>query len=89
MLEQMRERPGTLSSHNELLLLWSSFAIPKIVYVFCTAPCFLSPELPGFDALLHPLLCTILNVLLVDESTWFQAALPVNCGVIGIRRSVQ
>ena len=84
MLEQMRDHPGALSSHDALLLLWSSFAIPKILFIFCTAPCFLSPKLAGFDALLHLLLCTIINVLMEDDSTWLQAALHVSCGGIEI-----
>ena len=78
-----------LSSHGALLLLRHSFAILKILYVFRTTPCFLSPKLARFDESLRYLLCVILNVPLDDDSAWLQASLPVRSGGIGIRRSVQ
>ena len=78
-----------LSHHMMLLLLWSSFVISKVLYILRTAPSFLSPELAGIDALLRHLFCSILNVAMKDDSTLLQANLPVSCGGIGIRRSVQ
>ena len=42
MLEVMGNRLNLLPSHDALLLLRSSFAIPKVLYLLCTAPCFLS-----------------------------------------------
>ena len=89
MGERLSERLGTFSSYAELLLHRSSFVIPKVLYISHTTPCFLSPELAGFDALLCRLLCTILNVSMEDESMWLQATLPVSCGGTGIRGSVQ
>ena len=71
------------------LLLRSSFVIPNVLCILHTAPCFLSPELTGFDTLFHRVLCTILNASMEDELAWLEATLPVSCGGIGIRRSVQ
>ena len=89
MLERMGSYLHALSSDDALLLLRHSFAIPKVLYVLRTAPCFLSPELARFDESLHHLVCVILNVPLDDNSAWLQASLPVRNGGIGIRRSVQ
>ena len=89
MLERMGSRFHALSSHDALLLLHHSFAIPKVLYILCTAPCFLSPGLARFDELLRHLVCVILNVPLNDNSAWLQASLPVRSGGIGIRRSMQ
>ena len=89
MLEWMGNRLHALSSHDALLLLRHSFAIPKVLYVLRTTPCFLSPELARFDESLRHLVCVILNVSLDDNSAWLQASLPVRSGGIGIRRSVQ
>ena len=89
MLEQMGSRLHALSSHDALLLLRHSFAIPKVLYILRTAPCFLSPGLARFDELLSHLVCVILNVPLDDNSAWLQASLPMRSGGIGIRRSMQ
>ena len=89
MLEVMGNRLNLLPSHDALLLLRSSFAIPKVLYLLRIAPCFLSPELGGFDDLLRSLLSSIVNIPLSNESTWLQASLPVRAGGIGIRKTVQ
>ena len=89
VLRLMGERLGILTSHDALLLLRHSFAIPKILFVLCTAPCFLSDSLEDFDGLLRCLLSYILNIDLALETTWLQATLPVRAGGIGIRRAVQ
>ena len=72
--------------HDVLLLLRHSFAIPKVLYILRTSPCFLSDRL---DDVLGNMLRNILNVDLALESTWLQATLPVRMGGIGIRRAVQ
>ena len=89
MLEVMGNRLNLLPSNDALLLLRSSFAIPKVLYLLRTAPCFLSPELGGFDDLLLSLLSSIVNISLSYKSTWLQASQPVRAGGIGIRRTVQ
>ena len=84
MLEVMGNRLNMLPSHNALLLLRSSFAIPKVLYLLRTAPCFLAPELRGYDVLLRSLLSSIVNIPLCNESAWLQASLPVRAGGIEI-----
>ena len=89
LLELMGDRLSLLPSHDALLLLRHSFAIPKVLYLLRTAPCFLSSELGGFDDVLRRLLSNIVNIPLSNESAWLQAFLPVRAGGIGIRRTVQ
>ena len=89
VLRLMGERLGNLTSHDALLLLRHSFAIPKTRFVLRTAPCFLSDQLEGFDDLLRSVLSTILNIDLGLDTAWLQATLPVRAGGIGIRRAVQ
>ena len=90
VLQLMGSRLGLLTSHDALLLLRHSFAIPKVLYILRTSPCFLSDRLESFDDVLRNMLRNILNVDLALESTWLQASLPVRMGgIIGIRRAVQ
>ena len=89
VLRLMGKRLGNLTSHDALLLLRHSFAIPKILFVLCTAPCFLSDQLEGVDDLLRSMLSNILNIDLGLDTTWLQATLPARAGAIGIRRTVQ
>ena len=77
MLRIMGDRLGHVSSHNALLLLHHSIAIPKLSYTLCTAPCFLHPELlETYDSLLKSTLSSITNVDLLDDRVWLQATLP-------------
>ena len=88
LLKLMGGRLSHLQSHDALLLLRHSFAIPKVIYTLQTA-CFLSPDLETFDETLRTILTSIVNVRLDDVSAWLQASLPVRAGGIGIRRTVQ
>ena len=85
----MGDRLNLLSSHDALVLLCHSFAIPRVLFVLRTAPCFLSPLLEAFDELLRSILTRVINVPLDDESAWLQASLPVRAGGIGVHRAVQ
>ena len=85
MFQFIGRRLGLLTSHDALLLLHHSFAIPKVLYILRTAPCFVSDRLEKFDDVLCNVLSNILNVDLALESTWLQASLPVRVGGIGIR----
>ena len=78
-----------LHKQDALLLLRNAFAIPKILYVLQTAPCFYSTILETFDPELRSILSTVLNVSLDNNSTWAQATLPIASGGIGIRSSIQ
>ena len=88
-LRLMGDKFRFLKSQDALSLLRHSFAIPKVLYILRTAPCFLSEQLGVFDSDLRRLLSTILNVDLDNDSAWLQATLPVRAGGLGIRRAVQ
>ena len=88
-LRIMGSRLCHLQKHDALLLLPHSFAIPRILYLLRTSPCFSSSCLEEFDQLLRSLLSTVLNVCLDDNSAWLQATLPVSMGGIGVRSVVQ
>ena len=82
-------RLSHFSKHDAITLLRHSIAIPRVMYLLRTAPCFLSPLLKSFDLELRSCLSTILNVNLVDDSTWTQATLPTGSGGIGVRNTAQ
>ena len=83
-LQRLGERLPLLEAHDSLCLLLSAFAIPKVLYILRTAPCFLSPSLDHFDSLQRSLIESICNIELSDAS-WLQASLPINGGGLGIR----
>ena len=79
-----------LDSHDAILRLKHSLALPKLLYNLRTAPCFLSPALQEYDSTLKSIVSTIANVHFgEDDSTWLQATLPVKLGGLGIRNAVQ
>ena len=47
MLKTMGERLHHLSSHDAILLLRHSLAIPKLLHILRTSPCFIFPRLEG------------------------------------------
>ena len=79
-LKVMGKRLAHFQKHDALILLRHSFAIPKILYILRTAPCFSSPCLESFDQELRSMMGAILNISLVDASSWSQATLPVGSG---------
>ena len=89
ILKVLGSRLVHLHKQDALLLLRNAFAIPKILYVLRTAPCFYSTTLEAFDQELRSILSTVLNVCLDNNSTWTQATLPIASGGIGIRSSIQ
>ena len=66
----------------------NALAIPKVLYILRTSPCFLLPALHDFDSLLRSLLGSILNVN-PSDSAWTQASLPVRAGGLGVRSTTQ
>ena len=85
----MGDRLCHLHSHDAITLLRHSFAIPKILHVLRTSPCFNSPCLEDYDVLLCCILSNISNIRFEDnQPSWLQATLPVNRGGLGIRIAV-
>ena len=78
-----------LSKHDALLFLRHSFAIPKILYMLRTSPCFSSSCLETYDQELCSILSEVLNISLLSDSAWSQAILAVSYGDIGVRSAVQ
>ena len=89
LLELLGERVRDLPAHEGFCLLKHSLAIPKIVFLLRTAPCYLSSQLLVYDYLLRRLLSDITNVHLEQDTTWLQATLPTSNGGTGIRRASQ
>ena len=85
----MGSRLSLLSKHDALLLLRHCFALPKILYVLRTAPCYFSPLLTSFDQELRSSLSLILNINFDSDPIWSQASLPVSFGGIGVRSAIQ
>ena len=89
-LKVMEERLVYLSAHAALILLWNSFAIPKLLYTPRTAPCFLCPTLKSYDELLTSIVSSITNIdFRAEDSAWSQATLLIRLGGLGIRCSVR
>ena len=89
VLKRMGERLKHLPSHDALLLLRHSLAIPKLLYSLRSAPCFLSPCLKTYDVELRRIMGSITNISLDAGSSWIQASLPVREGCLGIQSAVQ
>ena len=89
-LKKMGERLCNLDAHDALLLLRHSFAIPKLLNILRTSPCFLSEKLADFDDLLRFILSSTLNISLgINDPAWTQAQLPIKLGGLGIRSACQ
>ena len=83
-LKKAVERLSLLHSHDALVLLKNSLAMPKLLYTLRTSDCCDNPLLAQFDSTLREALSAILNVDLNDDQ-WAQASLPVRNGGLGIR----
>jgi len=80
-------RLESLDHHDALFLLRNVFYIPKLLYLFRTAPSFSIPTLKEFDSTMKTCLETITNCHL-DDQAFCQASLPVKFGGLGIRSAV-
>ena len=88
-LQRMGNHLSHLAAHDALLLLRSSFAIPKLLYLLRSAPCFSSPSLMEYDSVLMSVLGDVTNTLLdTNSAAWLQASLPVRLGGLGVRRAM-
>ena len=86
-LKIMSTRLSYMPAHDSLFLLKNALAIPKLMYILCSSPCFDNDELINYDNDLRNMLSKILNIDLSDDG-WEQASLPVRCGGLGIRSAV-
>ena len=65
-------------------------AIPKLLYLLRTSPCFLSSSLQIYDDELRATVCSSFNIQLAEnDHSWTQSTLPVRRGGLGIRSAVQ
>ena len=85
----MGERLKLLAAHDALLLLRYSFSIPRVLYILCTAPSFLSSQLEAYDSVIRDIMTNMLNVSFTSDMGWKQATLPVRSGGVGVRRAVE
>jgi len=74
----MGRRLAHLATHNALLLVKHSFALPKLLYCLRTSPCILSPGFQEYYDHLKAIVSEITNNHFPNEShSWSQATLPV------------
>jgi hypothetical protein len=74
------ERICHLQSRDAIILLWHSFAILKLLHIWCTSPAFVSPIIPPFDNQMMSILSHITNIYFhSEESAWLlsQCALVI------------
>ena len=84
-LQRMGNRLCYLSAHDALTLLRSSFAIPRLLYLLRSAPCFSSSSLAVYDSVLMSILIEVTNTQLeANGVAWLQASLPVKFGGLGV-----
>ena len=83
-LKLMGERLQHHPSQDALIILRYLLAIPKVLYVLRTAPCFYSEQLGTFDEALRSILSQVLNIDLSQEMAWMQASLPLRAGGLGV-----
>lgn len=77
-----------MTAHDALVLLCNCSALPKLMHILRTAPCFHSSALQIYDDSLREFLRHVTNNHLEsDGSAWDQATLPVCLGGLGIRRA--
>ena len=85
LLELMGDRLYNLQSHDFITLLRYSSALPKMLHVLRTSPCFNSPRLEDYHALLCSIFSNITNLKFEDNHpSWVQATLPVRRGGGGL-----
>ena len=83
-LARFVDRLQYLSSHESLFLLRSSLAVPKLLHLLRSSPCFGAVGVASFDRTLRDSLEAISNCSLSDTS-WDQASLPSRHGGLGVR----
>ena len=88
-MQRMGEGLELLSAHDALTLLRNTFALPKLLCLLCTAPCFSSSSLVMFDECLCCILSRVTNShLALDDYACTRASLPVSLGGLGLCSAV-
>ena len=89
-LEVMSARLEQFSSHDAILLLRNSFAIPKLLYLLRHLLVFVHPPLHPMTSYLSIIVSSVTNIhFTADDPAWTQANLPVRFGGLEIRSTVQ
>ena len=78
-----------LQSHDALLLLHHSLAIPRLICLLCTTPCFLSYQLSVLMKFLGDAEPCYKHRFSLVNSFWIQASLLIWYNGLGIRSAVQ
>ena len=79
-------RLKVLPSHDALILLRSSFSVPRLMHTLRCVPCAEHPSLRVFYNLLQEGISSITSSHLSDIQ-WLQDSLPIRDGGLGIRRA--
>lgn len=84
-IQTIGQRLPYFAEHDALLLLKHALALPKVLFILRTSPCFLSSLLQEFDCQLHSILSSILHVDLSSDEAWPKASQPVCSRGIDVR----
>ena len=63
----MGDRLQHLHLRDAFLLLCHSIAMPRLLYILRSSPCFLSPALPEYDSVLRSVTSSLININLQDD----------------------
>ena len=80
-------RLKVVPSHDALILLRSSFSLPRLMHTLRCVPLAGHPSLTVFDNLLREGISSINSIL--SDIQWQQASLPIRDGGLGIRRATR
>ena len=84
-LKTMSERLKTIDAHPALFLLRNCFALPRLLFVLRSAPCYTATDLlQSFDHIIRESAEAICNIRF-DDIGWCQATFPVHHGGLGLR----
>lgn len=85
IFQRMCANLDRVHAHDALYLLHHCFALPRLVYILRSSPCYRSPQLAEFEKALRTAMENILNCQLPNLK-WSWVTLPVAQGGLGIRR---
>jgi len=85
-LSRLTTQLSGLSFHEGFFLLGHALAMPKLMFLLRSSPCFCSSSVGSFDRELRSALSHTTNCNFTD-ACWLQAGLPVRFGGLGIQRA--